>query len=170
MVYIKMKRNTGGGADYFRNLLRYIKIDRLTGKDRSDFVSMSGYGVDFFDLDHAYHQIVQTQTYFGKTGYNPLVHYIVCFDCSVTNENTAMQRAYVIADYFKHDYQVIWGIHHKPHGESLFHVHFLVNSVNYHNGRMIDTYKPEVRKFAEYVHKIQHCRVRYSVMGFEDDV
>ena len=49
-------------------------------------------------------------------------------------------------------------------------MHYLVNAVNYRNGKMIHSYKPDVEKFTEYIYEVTHCQVRYSVMGYEDDL
>ena len=170
MVYVKMIRNTSGGTEYIKRLHKYIVIDRLTGEIRKDFVYMSGYGVDCADFDYAYHQMVMTQEYFGKVGYNPLVHYMVCFDHDVKDKEKASRLASLIADYFRNDHQLIWGIHHKPRKSGEYHVHYLVNAVNYRNGTMIHSYKPDVKEFAEYIYEVTHFRVRYSVMGYEDDL
>ena len=82
----------------------------------------------------------------------------------------ASRLASLIADYFRNDHQLIWGIHHKPRKSGEYHVHYLVNAVNYRNGKMIHSYKTDVLDFAKYIHEVMRCGVRYSMMGYEDDL
>lgn len=170
MVFVKLRRNTAGGMDYIRRLLRYFRYDSKTGKERKDYVSMNGFGVDYVNLEYAYHQMKEVRKYFGKVSGNPLAHYIVSFDEDVYDSLLAEHIAFMIAEYFKYDYQVIWAIHCKKRGDSLFHVHFLINSVSYKNGRMIETYRTDVESFAKFIHEKFHCKVQYCVGQFTDEI
>ena len=170
MVFVKLRRNTAGGMDYIRNLLRYFRYDFRTGKERKDYVCMSGYGVDYTDLERAYHQMTEVRKYFGKVSGNPLAHYIVSFDVDVYDSLIAEHHARMIAEYFRYDYQVVWAIHRKERGDSLFHVHYLVNSVSYKNGKMLNTYFPDVRTFAVFIHENFHCKVEYCVGQLTDEI
>ncbi len=170
MVVVKLRRNTAGGLEYMRNLLRYLRYDRRTGKERKDYICMSGYGVDHFNLERAYHQMTEVRKYFGKVSGNPLAHYIVSFDEDVEDSLLAEHVAHMIAEYFKYDYQIIWAVHCKKRGDSLFHVHYLINSVSYQNGKMIETYLTDVKRFAEFIHEKFHCKVQYCVGQFTDEI
>lgn len=170
MVIIILKRNTAGGDAYLHHLARYLKYDRKTKGIRTDFVDLWGFGVDGADPELAYEQMKRTREYFGKEQYNPLLHYIVSFDLTVQDAFMASVRAEKIAAYFKGNHQVLWGLHRKKREYSLYHVHYLVNAVNYRNGRMIDSYRPEIARFAMYVKDVTHCAVHYGMAGFREDV
>ena len=60
--------------------------------------------------------------YYGKTGDNPVMHFVVSYDHStVTEAQTACEYTDKIADYFKDRYQMITAVHQEDQG-----IHFIM--------------------------------------------
>ncbi len=109
--------------------------------------------MDCKDPAVVYEQMMRARHYYGKTGGNPLLHYIVSFDGSVPNLQTAIEKRNQIVYFFKDRYQVFFGIHAKVRGCSKYHVHILVNPVSYVDGLRLQSGYTEVDDFAKHVQK-----------------
>ena len=99
------------------------------------------------------------------------MHFIVSFDVrSVQDANTALHYGYRIAQYFGDRFQTVFSVHEKDsyyNGilKSMYHVHMILNSVSFTDGKMFAEGKGEFAKFAEYIGKItrsRKCRVVYG--------
>ncbi|MDD6058852.1 MAG: hypothetical protein PUB97_00510 [Ruminococcus sp.] len=81
MAKIDVIRNTFGGVNYLQNAVNYVTDERaLYG---------GGYGVNPYDSNTAYNQMMLTRQYFGKVSGNPLVHIVIAYDGSVRDIQTA---------------------------------------------------------------------------------
>ncbi len=81
MAKVSIIRNTYGGTQYLQNALNYVSDSRA--------MYGGGYGVDPYDPNIAYDQMMATRRYFGKVSGNPLVHIVVAYNDSVKDINTA---------------------------------------------------------------------------------
>ena len=170
MGVLILKRNTDGGIEYLEKLCYYLKFNRKTKSIRDDFVIAFGSGVDADSMEDAYFQMMQVRKYFRKTGGNPLLHYIFSFDKRVKDEEAAIRYSRKIIAYFQDKYQVICAIHHKEREYSHYHVHIVVNSVSYVDGRMIDSYLPEIEKFRKHIAAVTMSLVPFHFAGYQEDV
>ena len=65
-----------------------------------------------------------------------------------------------IAMYFSDRYQIVYGIHKKPCSKknggcaSIYHAHFVMNSVSYIDGKMFSGNRSEMYDFLEYIKKV----------------
>lgn len=146
MAEINVIRNTYGGMEYLRNALEYVSDERS--------LCRGGYGVDPYDTDRAYEQMIATRRYFGKVSGNPLVHVVIAYDKSVTDLSTAVQNGFLCARYFAYKYQVLYCTHEKDTSCGSFHTHLIINAVSYVNGQMISTGFKEMNDFCSYVTEI----------------
>ena len=151
MAEIKIIRNTYGGMEYLHNSLGYISDERS--------LCRGGYGVDPYDYDRAYEQMLAIRQYFGKVSGNPLVHIIIAYDSSITDLETAAQNGMLCAQYFSYKYQLLYCTHEKDTFCGSFHTHIIINAVSFFNGQMISTGFEEMKDFCSYVIQItgQKC-------------
>lgn len=76
MANIDVIRNTYGGMCYLENAIQYVQDERANYLD--------SFGVSAYSLPMAMNQMVATRRYFGKVSGNPLVHVVISYDSSVT--------------------------------------------------------------------------------------
>ena len=166
MVIIKVKKCTGGyKTDYLYNALDYLY-------DKEKALHIGGYGVDTTNLEKTYRQMVYVKKYFHKTEDNPLIHFIVSFGDEVTTYNKAKSFAILIGAFFKCRYQLLWAVHQKKRGDSLFHIHFIMNTVSFVDGKIYNSSNVNLCKFCDYVTKVTgiQCRYYFAGYGSTDDV
>ena len=84
MVIVKIKRDISGENRYLKNAVRYVH-----DKKGVPPIFLSGNGVDYTSAQKAFDQMYAVKQYFGKTSGNPLVHFMICFDKSVTTADIA---------------------------------------------------------------------------------
>ena len=155
MVFMKVKRDTNGGLKYLKNAINYLEDD-----EKSLFTG--GWGVTPEPLEDTFRQMLIVRKNFDKVSGNPLMHFIVSFDESVVTANTAIILSQQLTLFFSGDYQVIWSVHFKQRGCSNFHVHIVINSVNYTNGRMYHSSADEIQRFADYAAAVLNRKVRWE--------
>lgn len=161
MDMLKVIQNTDSSDDYLYNAILYIV-------NKAEAVRYDGYHVD---PNNAYEQMMVVKKYFSKTSGNQLMHFVVSFDVrSVQDENVALHYGYRIAQYFGDRFQTVFSVHEKDsyyNGrlKSMYHVHFILNSVSFVDGKMFAESKGEIARFAEYIGKVtrsKNCRVIYG--------
>lgn len=158
MVKIKVKRDTYGGTQYLYNACHYVE-------DWERIVTIGGFGVDPYDLKKTFHQMMCVREYFGKVSGNPLMHFIVSFDECVHKDKGACILGDRIASYFKMDYQTLWCVHAKKRSYSRYHVHIVINSVSYINGKMYNSSRDVISEFCKYVMRVTGVECRYYFGG-----
>lgn len=146
MAKINVIRNTYGGTQYLQNALNYVSDNRA--------ICGGGYGVNQYDPNMAYDQMLAVKNYYGKTSGNPLVHIVIAYDSSVKDINTAAQFGQQCAQFFASKFQVLYCTHEKDLQCGNFHTHIIINSVSYINGQMIQTNFGEMNDFYNYVTRI----------------
>ena len=154
MVSIILIRNTDGGLDYLIKSCRYV-----FNEERA--IIRGGFYVDYFDLDAAFSQMLDVKRYFGKTSGNPLIHIIVSFDECAKDLIQAEALSRRIAAFYSGRYQVLWCMHHKPHGGSNYHVHIILNSVSYVDGKMFHSGMMERQAFQLFVHNVTGSKTTF---------
>ena len=136
MVILKQKRitNNGQGKGYFRNCIDYIYKEKT--EPGEEVILRSGFGVSYSNPEHTYNQMYAVKKYYGKTGDNPVMHFIVSFDNTVWNSLIACDYMSKIVKLFVPDYQLIYAVHKENQNGSQYHGHIIVNTVNYNNGKL----------------------------------
>ena len=161
MGIIKVITKAQADNMYLANALLYV-----TGKHTIPGM----YGGININPDNAFYQMMAVKEYFCKTGGNPLVHFIVCFDANHSNEVSAFNMCYKIAEYYNR-YQIVFGLHNdirkNKHGKvvTYFHAHFILNSVSFTDGRKYADNRGEIQLFINHIKNVtgnRKWRVRYG--------
>ena len=105
------------------------------------------------------------------------MHIIVNFNRRVQSVYQAMYYGYKIAQYYGDRFQVSYAIHKKTtyHNKrlgtvnSFYHLHMIINSVSYVDGKMFAENNSSYNKFREYVSKVTHDKYMQLMFksGFE---
>ena len=160
MDILTQKRITdnGDGKGYFRNCIDYLYKEKP--EPGEELVLIRSFGVSCYHPKHTYDQMLAVKKYFGKTGDNPVMHFVVSFDNSVQDADTACGYLYRIALRFAEDYQVIYAVHKEDQDGSKYHGHIIVNTVNYKNGKLYHSGWKELGDLAMYIHEItgNYCK------------
>ncbi len=146
MARISVIRNTYGGPQYLQNALNYVTDSRT--------MFVRGYGVNPYDPNMAYDQMMAVRQYFEKTSGNPLVHIVVAYNNSVTDIRTAARFGQQIVQLFARLFQLLYCTHEKDFQCGQFHTHIIINAVSYINGQMIRTGPKEMSEFCDYVTQV----------------
>lgn len=123
-------------------------------------IDTMGYGVCDTNPDYTYEQMIATKKYYGKIGENPVVHLMAAFDKkTVHDEATARKYTEDIAAFFK-DHQTIAAQHKENQGNSLYHAHYMFNSVNGKDDKLYHSGKSELKQLAMHIHEVtgNYCR------------
>lgn len=149
MGILKVIQNTNSSDDYLYNSINYIE-------NKSDTVGIGGYRTDPY---YAYQQMMTVKNYFAKTSGNQLMHFVVSFNKRVADIETALDYAYKIAMYYGNRFQTVFAVHekdgfYKGKIKSYYHVHFILNSVSYVDGRMFAQSKGELYHFMKHIEKV----------------
>ncbi len=154
MVIMDVIRDTRGGLKYLHNACAYLEDDEKS-------VYTGGYGVNPYNLGSTYRQMVSVRQYYEKTSGNPLMHFIISFDETVQTEEAAVMLTQNLAAFFRTRYQVLYCVHAKQHGCSLYHAHIVINAVSFIDGRMYNSNIDEINRYANYVAETVSRRVRW---------
>lgn len=146
MAKIIIIRNTYGGTEYLLNALEYVSDARALYR--------RGFGVNPYNYEEAYDQMLIVREYFGKASGNPLVHIVIAFNDEVKDLETATEYTQKCASYFSSMYQVLYCTHMKDTHCGSMHAHLVINSVSYLNGKMITTGYEEMYFFNEHVSEV----------------
>lgn len=154
MGVFKVIRNTNDGLVYMHNALNYVTYGHTDYDKRYSLNT---------DIDNAYEQFLAVKRYFYKTSGNPVFHFVVVYNAKTTwgdNIEKAESLSRSIATYFSDKFQVVWCIHKKPYSKkyggcaSVYHAHFVMNSVSYINGKMFGGSNSEIYAFLDYIKKV----------------
>ncbi len=154
MGVFKVIRNTNDGLEYMYNALNYVTYGHTDYDKRYSLNT---------DIDNAYEQFLLVKKYFYKTSGNPVFHFVVVYNTKTTwgdNIERAESLSRSIATYFSDRYQLIWCIHKKLLSKkyggcaSVYHAHFIMNSVSYIDGRMFSGNHSEIYAFLNHIKKV----------------
>lgn len=156
MARIVIIRNTYGGVEYLKRVLNYVRDGRA--------LSGGGYGVDPYDPEIAYNQMMQIRRYFNKISGNPLVHIVVAYSQDLNSLEQATIYGDAIARMFADRFQVLYCTHHYDNNCDWYHTHIIVNSVSYINGAMIETGYDEMSSFSNIVSRLlgEYCQFYFD--------
>lgn len=160
MVKIKLIRNTYGGEAYLRNACKYSL--------QKESVNVDGYGVNPYNIDDTFMQMMAVKKYYRKTSRNPLIHIIISFDDCVDTVLDAIELSRKIVSYYTPQYQILWFVHRKDHGCSSYHMHMIINSVSYIDGRMFDSGIEKMNRFRNYVSELIGRKISLSFENRND--
>lgn len=155
MGIFKIIRNTNDGLEYMYNALNYITHGHTDYDKRYSLNT---------DIDNPYEQFLLIKKYFGKTSGNPVFHFVVVYDAKSTwgdNIEIAESMSRSIASYFSDRYQLVYCIHKeyrkKKYGgcASIYHAHFVMNSVSYIDGKCSRVIEPSYMLFLNISRKLQ---------------
>lgn len=153
MGIFKVIRNTNDGLAYMYNALNYVCYGHT---------NYMRYSLNT-DIDNAYEQFLAVKRYFYKTSGNPIFHFIVSFTTKTTRYNDLEYTENLcrnIAQYFTDKFQIIWCIHEKRTSKkcggiaSVYHAHFVMNSVSYEDGKMFGGSNSEIYDFLEHIKRV----------------
>lgn len=150
MGFLKLIMKQNAGKEYLRNAVNYIT-------ENADACFYIGINIC---PERAYRQMRKVKKYYGKTSGNQLVHFVVCFNNEVDNLATAEKYAYKIAEYYKSRYQILYAIHNElrltnsGYAKSFFHVHIVMNSVSFADGKMFADNKKDIGRFMEHISEV----------------
>lgn len=170
MGVFKVIRHTNDGLAYMRNALNYV-IYGHTDYDKRYSLNT--------DINNAYEQFLAVKRYFYKTSGNPVFHFIVTYSARTTwgdNIEMAESLSRNIAMYFSDRYQVVWCIHKKPTSKkyggysSVYHAHFIMNSVSYIDGRMFSGNMSELYAFLDHIKRVTGDNSWIVKYGKDNDV
>ena len=155
--------NNGDGKGYFRNCVGYGYKEKLESDEA--LIETKGYGVSDTNAQHTYKQMKAVKEYYRKSGDNPVMHFVVAFDKKgVRDAETACKYTEQIVDYFKDQYQIITSVHREEQGNSLYHSHIIMNSVDYNTGKLYHSGMTELAGFARHIHSVtgSYCKPFYK--------
>ena len=158
--------NNGDGAGYFRHCVNYVYKDKLEPGEKR--ILTKGYGVCDTNPKYTYDQMYAVKKYFGKTGDNPVMHLVVSFDKNkVSDSITACNLTEAIAMHLRKKYQVITAVHYEDQGNSLYHAHLVVNTVDIFTGMLYHSGIYELGQLAIFIHNLtgNFCK---AVIKYED--
>ncbi len=121
--------------------------------------------------ERAYQQMLAVKQYYGKTTGNQLVHFVICLNKRIFDDEEALRVAYQIAGYYGDRYQIIFGVHHSDrensYGQSTsyYHIHMVMNSVSFVDGKMYADNRADTGKFLEHIKQVtrdSHWKIEYG--------
>ena len=100
--------------------------------------------------------MLAVKKYYGKTTGNQLIHLVISYDDLVKTEEQACALTYRLAAYYKDNYQVLFCTHEKDRlcPRYNYHMHMMINSVSYRDGKMFISSIENMNRFCEYVTEI----------------
>ena len=149
MDILTQKRITdnGEGKGYFKNSVNYVYKEKTEPGEA--LIQTKGYNVSDHSPEMTYEQMYAVKDYYGKTGDNPVMNFVISFDKnSVNDAETACEYVEKVAGLFTDDYQVITAVHEENQGNSMYHGHIVVNTVNMNNGKLYHSGKKELTELA----------------------
>lgn len=86
---------------------------------------------------------------------------------TVKDAETACRYTEQIAALHKGDYQMITAVHKENQGNSLYHAHFVMNTVNINNGKLYHSGRAELKQFAMHIHEVtgNYCKTEIKKLG-----
>ena len=150
MGFLKLIVKQNAGKEYLRNAVNYIT-------ENADACCYSGINIC---PERAYKQMRKVKKYYGKTSGNQLVHFVVCFNNEVNDIAMAEKYTRKIAEYYKSRYQILYAIHDElrltksGYARSWFHVHIVMNSVSFVDGKMFADNKKDIGRFMEHISEV----------------
>lgn len=104
------------------------------------------------DPNHAADQMECYREIWGKTDGRQVVHYIYALSDTESARINSIYRmvelAYAICAFFADSYQIVFGIHR----DERWHIHFVMNTVSYVDGKRYSEREADDQRLAAYIH------------------
>ena len=129
--------------------------------EKEGTVAVMGYGVDCYKPIFALEQMRRIRKYFGKSTYNPLIHFIICFDECVMNKDEACNYTREIVTELAKKFQMCIAIHEKDRDYAHYHAHVVMNAVSYKDGKLFHSGFAELNEISRKVSDVtgRYCRL-----------
>lgn len=137
---------------------------------KSDFINLiyyvcrkaediGGYGITLTDIPEICLQFEYVKAFWGKAeeGRRQARHFIVSFSNKELCTQELMTLGWQIAAYYGYEFQVLWGVHADS---ANLHIHFVVNTVNYRNGKMLSEGYEDLKQLKLFVANIENSFFR----------
>lgn len=132
------------------NVINYIFQYYKTPNDL-----IGGYGAIVTTTNQCVECFEIVKNIFNKQDGRQLKHIIISFERNFNDLNAIYEMAFDFARFFANDYQVVFAVHEdKP----CYHIHLVINSVSFKDGRMLDYNYVMDKKFKEFVNTICFMR------------
>lgn len=167
MDILTQKRITdnGFGEGYFKYCVLYAYKEKPDPLE--SLILTKGYGVSDIYPSYTYEEMYAVKKYYEKTGDNPVMHFVVSYDNStVKTPEAACILTDKIAQFFAPDYQLITAVHLEYQGNSDYHAHLILNTVNLKTGKLYHSGFDELLEFGKYIHDLTgnfcKCFIKYE--------
>lgn len=153
--------------DSIENLIRYIS--RENGKPKNDLVCCGTLGAtDFTDIDTTISQFQCVQMLHTRKGNfgRYIDHEIYSFSAdeekAIIQHNISVEKLAekMALDFYSDGFQVYYGVHKKDHGTNGLHIHFAVNTVNFHTGNKRREYISDTNKREQRLRRLVDEEIR----------
>ena len=152
MGLVIIKCGDPGDSDHLKNLAHYMSDDRK--------LMIGGNGVDYTDENAVISQMEIVKEYFGKTQNRSHVQVILPYnEQGITAEKTC-EYTKKAAAYFDDDFQTLYCAHQPDADCDYYHSHIMINPVNIHTGKMMETDPVSLKPFCEHVEKVTGAKNR----------
>ena len=152
MGVVIVKCGDPGDEEHLKNLDHYMSDDRK--------LMIGGNGVNYTDDKAVAKQMACVKEHFGKTKNRSHVQVILPYnEQGITAEKTC-EYTKEAAAYFDKDYQTLYCAHQPDDHCNYYHSHIMINPVNIHNGKMMETDPLSLKPFCEHVEKVTGAKNR----------
>lgn len=109
-----------------------------------------------FHPDQAIQDFYNTKSLYNKLYGKQVKHIIIAFqESDLITPETLPYIAYSITSYFYGRFQVYYGIHSKrQNGKTLYHIHQIINTVNYANGYKFQSSPENKQAYMKYIESL----------------
>ncbi len=115
------------------------------------------------NAEDAYAQMIYVKQFYQKINGRQFIHFSVSLEkFNDMDLNKVWNIAYDIGMWFGEKYQVVFGIHQDTDN---IHIHYIVNSVSYKDGRKLTMELNDLERFKKYVISIKEHLATRSTKG-----
>lgn len=152
MGLVIIKCGNPGDDEHLENLVRYMSDDRK--------LMIGGNGVDYTNAEAVAKQMESVKEYFGKTKNRSHVQVILPYNEQGITADQVCEYTKEAAAFFDADYQTFYCAHQPDEKCGYYHSHILINPVNIHNGKMMETDADSLKPFCDHVAKVTGSKNR----------
>lgn len=135
------------------DLIRVIQYVAGEGKKKKNVMARGGINILLSTTEFIAYQFWKTKEIYEKTDGRLLTHYVISFDNKGIDEIKAIQITESICQIFGGRFQIFWGVHTDTDN---LHVHFIINSVSFVDGRKYSFGPPQLARMKQEVNMLEH--------------
>lgn len=155
-----MERNNNSDVIVKPVKKKYINKKALTNlikytwqKEKAIHKLYGGYGSRTNNAELAAKDFIETRKIFQKFPSTFARHKVISFENGLlSTPQQVFEVAKEVVTYYTDNFQVIYGVHEDR--DENYHIHLIINSVNYKNGKIFHEGLPDNAKFQEYIRNI----------------